>query len=102
MPLKFLVIALLLFTAALQAQTVPVSKDKAAEDEAKLDKAAIELLRDTSVEVGRLRTMENRISFNAELASLMWFHDDKEARAMYGAVVSDFKQLLSRLDAEMN
>ena len=63
MPLKFLVIALLLvFASALPAQTVPVSKDKAAEDEAKLEKAAIELLRDTSVEVGRLRTMENRIS----------------------------------------
>jgi hypothetical protein len=103
MPPKFLVIALLvLFAAALQAQTVPVSKDKAAEDEAKLDKAAVELLRDTSVEVGRLRTMENRISFNAELASLMWFHDDKEARGMYSSVVTDFKQLLSQLDADMN
>src|SRR4029434_9306550 len=87
-----------LFAAAFQAQTV--SKDKAAEDEAKLDKAAVELLRETSVEVGRFRTMENRISFNAELASLMWFHDDKEARAMYGTVVSDFKQLLSRHDVE--
>ena len=34
--------------------------------------------------------MENRVSFNAELASLMWFHDEKEAKAMYGGVVADF------------
>jgi len=103
MPPKSLVITLLfVFAAALHAQTIPVSKDKAAEDEAKLNMAAVDLLRETSVEVGRLRTMENRISFNAELASLMWFHDDKEARAMYGTVVTDFKQLLSQLDSDMN
>jgi len=97
MPPKSLVITLLfVFAAALHAQTIPVSKDKAAEDEAKLNMAAVDLLRETSVEVGRLRTMENRISFNAELASLMWFHDDKEARVMYGTVVTDFKQLLSQ------
>ena len=103
MPPKSLVITLLfVFTAALHAQTIPVSKDKAAEDEAKLNMAAVDLLRETSVEVGRLRTMENRISFNAELASLMWFHDDKEARVMYGTVVTDFKQLLSQLDSDMN
>lgn len=65
-------------------------------------KKAIELLRDTSAEVGRLRSLENRISFNAELASLMWYHDDKEAKAMYGAVVAEFKQLLSQFDAQMN
>ena len=46
--------------------------------------------------------MENRISFNAELASLMWFHDEKEAKAMYGGVVADFKQLLAQFDSEMN
>ena len=75
---------------------------KPADDPAKLEKDAVELLRETSLEVGRLRTLENRISFNSELASLMWFHDDKEARAMYGQVVADFKQLLSQFDAEMN
>ena len=46
--------------------------------------------------------MENRISFSSELASLMWFHDEKEAKAMYGGVVSDFKQLLAQFDAQMN
>lgn len=75
---------------------------KSAEDAAKLEKDAIEFLRETSVDVGTLRTMENRISFNAELASLMWFHDEKEAKAMYGGVVADFKQLLAQFDSEMN
>ena len=91
---------ILLFSIGLTAQTP--SPAKQAEEDAKLEKAAVDLLRETSVEVGRLRTMENRVSFNAELASLMWFHDEKEAKMMYGGVVSDFKQLLSELDAEMN
>src|ERR1041384_876165 len=98
---KFLVIAmsfLLIGSAAAQTPTPA----RPADDPAKLEKDAIELLRETSVEVGRLRTLENRISFNAELASLMWFHDEKEARSMYGQVVADFKELLSHFDAQMN
>ncbi len=97
---KLLVLILLLFAVMSAAQTP--SADKAAEREAKLKKEALEFLRETSVEVGRLRTAENRISFNSELASLMWFQDDKEARAMYGMVISDFKQLLAQFDAAMN
>ena len=97
MPLKLLLVLILAVTLGGQAQ-IPVKS----EDDVKLEKAAVELLRDTSAEVGRLRTIENRISFNAELASLMWFHDEKEAKAMYGSVVLDFKQFLSQLDGEMN
>lgn len=92
-------ICLLLFTGIANAQTTGA---KTAEDAAKLEKDAVEFLRETSVDVGTLRTMENRISFNAELASLMWFHDEKEAKAMYGGVVGDFKQLLAQFDSEMN
>lgn len=93
------VVLLLVFAVSAFSQA---TSDKAAEDAAKLEKAAIEFLRETSVDVGSLRSPENRISFNSELASLMWFHDDKEARVMYGGVVSDFKQLLAQFDAEMN
>jgi hypothetical protein len=101
MPPKLVVLPfLLVLLMSVHGQTPP--KDKAGEEDEKLEKAAVELLRETSAEVTRLRTMENRISFDSELASLMWFHDDKEARAMYGGVVSDFKRLLAQLDAEMN
>lgn len=75
---------------------------KQSEADEKLQKDAVEFLRETASEVGRLRSIENRISFSSELASLMWFHDDKEAKAMYGQVVLDFKQLLMQFDAEMN
>lgn len=85
--------------AAQTAATKTPDEDEAAK---KLTKEAVEFLRETSAEVGRLRTAENRISFSAELAGLMWFHDDKEARAMYGNVVGEFKQLLSQLDAQTN
>ncbi|MBK6750629.1 MAG: hypothetical protein IPG67_11630 [Acidobacteria bacterium] len=100
MPKRLLSILLILsFTAFSFGQTVPDKRSEAAE---KLEKDAIEFLRDTASEVGRLRSIENRISFSSELASLMWFHDDKEAKAMYGQVVLDFKQLLTQFDAEMN
>ncbi|CAN5467828.1 hypothetical protein BH10ACI3_BH10ACI3_21640 [soil metagenome] len=99
---KLLVLSLLLVLSGLAGAQTPTPSAKAAEDAAKLEKDAVEFLRDTSNDVARLRTLENRISFNAELASLMWFHDDKEARAMYGGVINDFKQLLQQFDMQMN
>src|SRR5207253_10765354 len=90
MPQKMLSLALLfILIGSAAGQTATPAKP--ADDTAKLEKDAVELLRETSIDVGRLRTLENRISFNSELASLMWFHDDKEARAMYGQVVAEFK-----------
>ena len=59
-------------------------------------------MRETSLDVGLMRSVENRISFSAELASLMWFHDEKEAKAMYAGAVGDFKQLLMQFDSQMN
>ncbi len=97
--LLFLAATFLLFVSA-SAQTTPLPSPTA--DDEKLEKKAVEFLRETSAEVGRMRTMENRISFNAELASLMWFHDEQEAKQMYGGVVSDFKQFMWQLDAQMN
>ncbi|MEQ1644397.1 MAG: hypothetical protein ABL959_13200 [Pyrinomonadaceae bacterium] len=68
----------------------------------KLTENAVEFLRETSQDLARMRSVENRISFSAEMASLMWFHNEKEARAMYGTTITDFKQLLSQLDGQMN
>jgi hypothetical protein len=88
-----------LCSAALAQTSVP---PKPTEAELKLTKDAVELLRDTSEQVGRLRLVENRVSFNAELAGLMWFYDEKEARTMYGSVIADFKQLLIQLNDQAN
>ncbi len=97
---KLLSLLLIMSFAAFSfGQTVETKKSEADE---KLEKDAVEFLRETSAEVGRMRSMENRISFSSELASLMWFHDEKEAKLMYGGVVSDFKQLIAQFDAEMN
>lgn len=98
---KFLLLAMLSvacsFTAA---QTQPDIK-KPEKDE-KLIKAAVSFLRETSADIDRMRSIENRLSFSSELASLMWFHDEKAARAMYAAAIGDFKLLLINLDARMN
>lgn len=101
MPRKLIVFLLLLVTASIAAAQ-NATEPKKAEDAEKLRKEAIEFLRETSADVGRLRSIENRISFSAELASLMWFHDEKEAKTMYAATIGDFKQLLMQFDSQLN
>ena len=101
MPHKLLVIFTLLVSAIAVYPQSPTPTPKA-EDVEKLKKASLEFLKETSAEVGRMRSIENRISFSAELASLLWFHDAKEAKAMYALAITDLKQLLMELDAQMN
>ncbi|HEY0658822.1 MAG TPA: hypothetical protein VGD05_10125, partial [Pyrinomonadaceae bacterium] len=86
------------------SQTVETKTETKSETEVsdELKKQAVEFLRESAGEVGNLRTLENRISFASEMASLMWFHDEKEARTMMNAVVGDFKQLLFQFDSQIN
>lgn len=98
---KTLILALLLLCAGfVNAQTVP--EKKPTEDAEKLQKEAVAFLRETMADVNNMRSLENRISFAAEMAALMWFHDEKESKAMFASVVGDFKELLMRYDAQMN
>ncbi|HSI89431.1 MAG TPA: hypothetical protein VK918_10265, partial [Pyrinomonadaceae bacterium] len=73
-----------------------------APDEEEREKVALALLRETLSDVANLRTLENRISFTAELAALMWYRDRKEGRALFGSAVGDFQALLIRYDQQMN
>lgn len=95
-----IVILTLLCATLINAQTVPEKKPTEAEET--LRKDAIAFLRETLGDVNGMRSLENRISFTAELASLMWFHDEREARAMYVGVIGDFKSLLAKYDSQMN
>ncbi len=82
------------------AQNTPKPDQKAVS--AELKKEAIDFLRETSTEVNNMRTLENRISFSAELASLMWFADEKEARQMFQTAINDFRQLFVQYDNQIN
>jgi len=82
------------------AQTI-TEPAKPAEDE-KLNKAAVDFLRETLSDVNNLRSLENRISFTSELAGLMWFRDEHQARTMFGGLISDFQQLVAQYDGQMN
>ncbi|MGC2235633.1 MAG: hypothetical protein WA584_05705 [Pyrinomonadaceae bacterium] len=97
MPAKLLLFFILLLSPAQIALPQTVKNDKKDEE---LKKEAAIFLRETAVDVGNLRTLENRISFASEIASLMWYHDEKEARAMFQTVIVDFRQLLIQSDAE--
>ncbi len=95
--LPLLVLSIFCSTAAGQA-----TESKRSEADEKLVKSAIVFLRETSSDVDRMRSAENRLSFGAELASLMWPHDEKAARGMYASAINDFKLLLANIDAELN
>lgn len=88
---------LILFVQTFFSQTTDTAKT---EKETELKKQAVEFLRETGLEVKNLRTLENRISFSAEIAGLMWFHDEKEARTLYQTTISDFRQLLTELNQQ--
>lgn len=103
MILKKLACSLVLFalsTTFLSAQTVQPKKPT--DDPEALKKDAVAFLRETMADVNNLRTLENRISFSAELAGLMWFHDEKEARSLYVSAFGNFKELLIQYDQQMN
>ncbi len=72
------------------------------EENEKLRKDAVDFLRETVADINNMRSLENRISFGAEIASLMWFNDEKEARQMYQGVDADFRSLLLQFDGQMN
>jgi hypothetical protein len=94
------VLLLLTFFQTAFAQVTDQEKPKTVT--ADLRKEAVEFLRETSGEVGTLRSIENRISFSSELAGLMWFYDQKESAAMYQTVITDFEQLFADYDAQVN
>lgn len=101
MPRKIMLSLIFLITAGLASAQTTTDTAKAEEKE-KLRKAAVEFLRETMAEVNGMRSLENRLSFGAELGSLMWFHDEKEAKAIYLGVTSDFRRLLFEFDNQMN
>lgn len=97
----FLTLAIL---AALTSQMFgqALTEKKPTDDPEAFKKEAVAFLRDTMADVNNLRTLENRISFSAELAGLMWFHDEKEARSLYITAFGNFRQLLLEYDSQMN
>jgi hypothetical protein len=107
---KHIILSLILLIAFAQialsqnlelAQKAPDTQ-KQNEISSELQKKAVEFLRETSVDVNNLRTLENRISFSAELAGLMWFNDEDEARDMFQNVIGNFRQLLAQYDYQLN
>lgn len=98
--LQHLLILLLLSAQICFSQIVKPEKKNEISPE--LRKEAVAFLRETAAEVNTLRTLENRISFSSEMAGLMWFGDEKEARAMYQSVIGDFRQLLAQYDSQAN
>lgn len=100
--LRNLLLTLLVFSLSFSAFAQLPVKKAPTDDPEKSNKDAIAFLRETMVDVNNLRTLENRISFSAELAGLMWFNDEKEARQMYNAAIGDFRELLMQYDGQMN
>jgi hypothetical protein len=94
---KLFLLCVLLLLSIQIAFSQALKNDKKDEE---LKKEAVIFLRETAMEVGNLRTLENRISFSAEIANLMWFQDAGEAQTMFQKVIVDFRQLLMQIDQQ--
>ncbi len=99
-PISLLLVAVFVFTSVTFGQQPALQTVE--EKEEKLRDAAVVFLRETYSDVGNMRSLENRISFTAELAGLLWYRDQKGGAAMFGVAVNDFKQLLAVYDGQMN
>ena len=84
---------------SVNGQTPTPSPD---DTDTEITEKAVRMLRETTSEVGNMRTLENRISFTAEIAALLWPHDEAEAKRMFGWSVNEFKTLVMQYDSQMN
>ncbi len=101
MKLRLLPLTVLIYLLAVSSFAQVPAEDQA-EKQARIHTEAIAFLRETMAEASNMRSMENRISFTADLASLMWYHDEREARNMFVGAISDFRSLLAGYDNRMN
>lgn len=98
---QFATLALIsILSCASFSQTL--DKESPEERDSRITSEAVAFLRETLADVVNLRTLENRISFNAELASLLWKHDEKQATELFALVTNDFKSLILRYDMMAN
>jgi len=88
----------ILLSLSVQINFSQIVKNEKKDEE--LKKEAVVFLRETALDVSNLRTLENRISFSAEIASLMWYDDEKEAQSLFQKVIVDFRQLLMQIDTQ--
>lgn len=97
----FALLIISLFAAAIFAQNATESKtDETSDDE--LKEAARILLRETIVEINGLRTRENRMSFTAEAAALVWLSNEQEGRNMFANAAGELIHVLRELDGQIN
>lgn len=88
----------LVFILSCASFSQTLDKESPADKESRVTDEAVAFLRDTLTDVANLRTLENRISFNAQLASLLWKYDEKQAADLFTIVSNDFKSLILRYD----
>ncbi len=101
MKMRLLLIAVL-FSLSVDPIFSQATAEDPAEKQARIQTEAIAFLRETMAEASNMRSMENRISFTSDLAALMWYHDEREARNMFVGAISDFRSLLTGYDTRMN
>jgi hypothetical protein len=108
-------LVLLLFTALLfmpatsraqivREQVVPLTSGEAAPTpaQAKVDaateKKALDLIESLSEQVGNLRSNSNRMQAQVTVGDLLWTRDEKRARALFAAALSQLVARISEID----
>ncbi len=105
---RSLIIAILLFTAIAVSAQNATEINKTSDQKAEEEKAAEQFrsdrtafLKDALSNIQNLRTRENRISFSAEIASLMWDEDEKQARSIFANSAGELIDIIRQIDQQM-
>ena len=108
MSTRSLIIAIILLAAMTVSAQNATEINKNSEIKAAEEKAAEEFriersvfLRDTLANIQNLRTRENRISFSAEVAALMWDEDEKQARSIFANAAGEIIDIIRQIDQQM-
>lgn len=80
-----------------QAQEPATGSVSAASATAESRKKAIELLGTVAGQVSGLHSAENRARISSNIADLLWDHDEKRARSLFGAVAEDIRATLNSI-----
>ena len=90
----------ILFPATLVFAQVPASQDKdqVTEEQAALEKKALDLLDRTIGDARSLRLPENRARVQFTAGDLVWKRDEKRARAFFAEAAASCAEMISGID----
>jgi hypothetical protein len=95
----WLIVAVLSICSSAQSQQ-PVASPGPTPEVTELKEKALKLLESLAGQVDTLHSAENRARIGSNIAQLLWEHDERRARALFGAAAEDVKAGFGSVSSE--